>query len=65
MRKLILALPFLGSCMHGDLKIDYLKEKGQPPKFGMHIDLSAEDKSVEIESAPTLDNVLHKQIFTF
>ena len=65
MKRLLALLPFLGSCMHGDLKIDYLKEKGQPSTFGVHVDFSAADESIEIESPPTLDNVLHKQVFAF
>jgi hypothetical protein len=65
MRKLIALLPLLGSCMHGDLKIDYLKEKGQKPSLEIHVDFSAADESVEIQAPPTLDNVLHKQVFAF
>jgi len=65
MKKLIALLPLLGSCMHGDLKIDYLREKGKPSILEMHVDFSAADDSIEIESPPTLDNALHKQIFTF
>ena len=65
MKKLIAILPLLGSCMHGDLKIDYLKEKGKPSAFEMHVDLSAEDTSVELPKAPTYDNAVHKQLFTF
>lgn len=64
MRYELASLLLLGACCRGDLSIEYTKEKGDAPKFEMHVDFSAEDASITIP-APTTDQVIKKSFYTF
>lgn len=65
MKKIFPLIAICGSCCRGDLKIEYIKEGQKEPSFDMHVDFSAEDNSIESPKPPTLDTVIHKQMFSF